>query len=225
MLRKISFVLTLAAALTALTSARAQQLDPATMSPEEQAMMEQLQIMGQTIQQNIANQNIDPAVLRQQFQESMTNGSDPMESIQQILIDQGLIGQDQLNQMFGAIRGLALSQIRRQLASTDEEWAVVEAKLQRVVVAMADAEQDQFGRLAGRFMAQGTNNTPMEKARRDLRAAVADPNVGIERLTIVLDTWRREHQRAKAELATARADLTNILTLRQEAVLLSIGVL
>ena len=101
---------------------------------------------------------------------------------------------------------------------------MVQAKLMRVVVAMSDAEADQFGRLTGRFIG-GTSNSPMEKARKDLKAAVSDPNVSTERLHIAVNNWRREHEIAKAELNAARADLVNILTLRQEGILLSIGVL
>jgi len=223
MLRKFAIVIALLA--TPLMVARAQlQIDPNNMTPEQQEMMQQMQDMGQQVQQAIQDKGLDPQELFAPMQQAIANGGDPMEAMSQIMIDKGLLSADQLNRLFGTMRSLALSTIRQQLASSDEEWAIIQVKLQRVVVAMSDAEQDQFGRLTGRFIG-GTNNSPMEAARKDLAAALKDPNISQERLHIVVGNWRREHEKAKAELEAARADLTRVLTLRQEAVLLTIGVL
>jgi len=228
MLKKFALALTVTAASISLTGVRAQQqpLDPQNMTPEQQQMIQQMQDMGNQIQNNMQNRGIDPQEFFGQMQQAMSSGdADPQEVIQQMLIDQGLISQDSLNQMYGSMRTLALSSIRQQLGSTDEEWALVERKLQRIVSALSDAEQDTFGRLAGRMLSGTNNASPMEKARKDLRAVLADPNASPDRLRIVVDTWRREHKKAKEELVAAREDLTNILTLRQEAILVSIGVL
>jgi len=40
-----------------------------------------------------------------------------------------------------------------------------------------------------------------------------------------LKAWRAAHERAKGELDAARADLLRVVTLRQEAILLGIGLL
>ena len=59
----------------------------------------------------------------------------------------------------------------------------------------------------------------------DLRTACADPNMTIEQLKEKTASVREARQKAKAELAAARKDLLELLTLDQEAALVSLGYL
>jgi hypothetical protein len=224
MLNRIIFIVILFASVLAPAASAQQEafFDPSVITPEQ---MEAMMTLGQQMLQNAQALGLNDATLSAEFEREMANGTDPGELYQRLLVDRGLISPEQLNQVFGIMGNVAIATVRKQLASSDEEWAIVEIKLKRVVVAMADADPDGFGRLTGRLLGGMKAQSPMEKARRDLREAVANPNTAEQRFHIILDTWHREHAKAKAELATAREDLTRILTLRQEAILLNIGVL
>ena len=228
MLKKFAAVLLLVAAPLTLSQVQAQQAGdqpPIQLSPEEQALVDQMQAMRDEVFQNMMNRGMDPQELINQYAEQWQNGTLDPQALMQNLVEQGLTTQDRIAGLTGSARNAALSNIRRELGSSDEEWGVISPKLQRVVAAISDAEQSTLGRLSGRILTGAQGNSPMDNARRQLKEAVEDPNVSVERLTIVLNNWRANLERAKIELADARSDLLRIVTLRQEAILLGMGVL
>ena len=77
-------------------------------------------------------------------------------------------------------------------------------------------------------MAGGAPNvqeTPLAKAWRELQQALQDEQRPDAEVTARLAAWRRLHDAAKSDLKVAQEDLTQYLTLRQEGVLLSMGIL
>jgi hypothetical protein len=224
MIKRILAVVTLSAATLFVCPVQAQEQPQ--FNPEQQAQVEQLQGMFQQIQNNMANQGIDPQAFFQQMQQQQQAGTLDQQAMQQMLINQGILTQDMVNQIYGTVRTLALSTIRTQLGSTDEEWAVLQPKLLRVVNAMADVDQNQVARISGRIFNQNQQgNSEMDLARTRLKAAVEDPNTSTEEFHKSLVYWRSVRARAKLELADAQNDLVRIVTLRQEGVLLGLGVL
>jgi hypothetical protein len=63
------------------------------------------------------------------------------------------------------------------------------------------------------------------KAWKALQSALEDKNLAEVTLKGRLDAWRNLHEKARAELRGAQSDLMGVLTLRQEAVMLMVGVL
>jgi outer membrane murein-binding lipoprotein Lpp len=59
----------------------------------------------------------------------------------------------------------------------------------------------------------------------ELQTTLADPNATLEQLKEKMTAVRSARQKAKAELAAARKDLLQLLTLDQEATLVSLDYL
>ncbi len=59
----------------------------------------------------------------------------------------------------------------------------------------------------------------------ELQTTLADPNTTVGQIKEKLATVREAHQKAQAELIAARKDLLELLTLDQEAALVSLGYL
>jgi len=214
------------------------------MTPDQQqAMMnqiQQLQAIGQQVMQNMQNAGVDPQAFMQDIQQQIQTGTFDLNATQQKLIAQGFMTQqmaDQLrgtmNQMQGTIRNSSLNTIRLQLNASDEEWSVLLPKIQRVLIALQDVALPTVQTNA-RGGAGGTNImgglalaqptlSDVTKAFMDLQDALKNPNAADDLIGARLRTWRTLHDKAISELAAARADLVNILTLRQEAILLNLG--
>ena len=71
----------------------------------------------------------------------------------------------------------------------------------------------------------GSVSTAATTEITDLRTTLADPKATPEQLKEKIAAVRKERQKAKAELEAARKDLRQMLTLEQEAVLISLGYL
>jgi polyhydroxyalkanoate synthesis regulator phasin len=221
------------------------------------AMIQQMQQMGQQVMQNMQNAGVDP---QQFFQEQMQNGNFDPQSMAQTLVDKGFMTQDMYNQMNNMMTQMqqqfpqgnpgmmpqnnALNNIRQQLGVTaDDEWNVLLPKIQRVLTALADVEQNtqptMGNRMGGGFGgrggaanvpvgtpgAQAAAETPIAKAWRELREAVQDVQTPDSVVAAKLSAWRQFHRQAQLELDASQKDLLQLLTLRQEAILMRIGIL
>jgi hypothetical protein len=71
----------------------------------------------------------------------------------------------------------------------------------------------------------GGSNNAVSQALIGLRTTLADPNAGPEQIKEKVTIVRSARQKAKAELTAAQKDLLQMLTLDQEAVLVSLGYL
>ena len=195
------------------------------LTPEQQEQVQALQSVRDQAIQNMQNQGIDPQQMGNQIRQQMQNGTfDPGSFIQQ-LQQQGIINQGMLQQVQGAAQSLTLSTVRQALASPDDEWAILQPKLQRLLSARADADQNVTINVAVRFISGSNQDTPAQAAMKDLQAEFDNPQGTTARLAEKLLVWRQLHARAKAELQAAIDDLTGLLTLRQEAILVNIGLL
>lgn len=198
-------------------SARAQtQVGP---SADQQAMMGQMQQTFQKIMQNMQAKGIDP----QQFFQQIQNGADPAD-IQKQLIDRGIIDQQTMTQMQTNMQKLATRRIRDQLEVSDSDWAALEPLILKVMAA-SGAVNRTGGGMGGFMTVQSTAGANLAKASRDLRAAIADPTTPPERVGALLIAYRDARSRVQDELVAARKELTSVLTVRQEGILSSLGIL
>jgi len=142
--------------------------------------------------------------------------------------------------------------IKTQLKATDDEWAVIQPLLQKVQDLQRAARggggfgggpggQGGFGRQRGG--GQGGNggngggnnppptpdpNAPVVPGQAEataLRTALASDSTSNDDIKAKLAALRDARKKTAADLAAARADLQKVLTLRQEAVLVNMGVL
>jgi hypothetical protein len=130
--------------------------------------------------------------------------------------------------------------LQQALNSPDNEWAVLAPKVQRVL----DAQQLQptglmqgggygygggyggggMGGRGGGGMAGPTNN-PVTTALNELSVVLQDPTQDDDAVRLKLSAYRAAVKTVEASLKTARDDLRNYVTLRQEAILINLGYL
>ena len=144
-----------------------------------------------------------------------------------------------------AIRDRLLQQFQQQIGATDEEWRVIQPAFMKVLVAQMDSGQGLLGMVRGMGRGAGGRggagggfnmdqmlmsifgiNEPTTVMRREdeLQQAL-DNNASADRLHDKLDALRQARDRAKVDLAKAQTDLIQLLTLRQEAMLVEMGFL
>ena len=125
-----------------------------------------------------------------------------------------------------------MTSIKEQLGANDDEWKVIQGKLDKVMNAQRDSRGGMFGggpggRRGGRGGDQPSDqpSSPVQTASRDLRTALENKSATSEEITTKLTALREARDKARAELQTAQKDLKEVLTPRQEAVLVSMGML
>lgn len=138
-------------------------------------------------------------------------------------------------------RKMMAERMKTQLKVSDEEWGVIQPLIEKVMSKQRDAGGSRFGggpsRGPGGSPGGGTPPAPggssdssrSERAgtaeREALRAALENESTSPETLKAKLSAVREIRAKATAELAAAREDLKKVLTVRQEALLVSYGIL
>lgn len=132
-----------------------------------------------------------------------------------------------------AMRERYLTQLKEQLGSPDEEWKLLQPKLDKVLTVQRETRGTRGG-FGGRQRGgnnQDANAAPAQPqsavaaASEDLRKAVADKGTSPEDLAKKIATLREAKEKAKADLAAAQKELRELLSARQEAVLITNGIL
>src|SRR3954471_18117216 len=126
-----------------------------------------------------------------------------------------------------------MDRIKEQMGAKDDEWKVIEPKLTKVMDAQRASRGGGFG--FGGFGGRGGNNnaggkrgggnadTPTAKAMQDLRETLDNKDASADDIAKKLTALRDAREKAKTELQAAQKDLKEILTQRQEAVLVMMG--
>ena len=132
--------------------------------------------------------------------------------------------------------------IKSSLKVTDDEWSVLQPLITKVTDKQRDASTRSFGfggpggpggtrtgGTTGGTTAAAPTDGRAERAgtaeRAALSVALENESTTPEELKKKLGDLRAVHGKAVAELATAREDLRKVVTVRQEAVLVSMGIL
>jgi hypothetical protein len=138
-----------------------------------------------------------------------------------------------------AMRDRMMARYKEQLGSNDEEWKVLQPKLEKVLNAQRDSRSRDFGGRGGRGGPGGTrggnnnnaqaqadqNQSAVTRAAAELRTAVEDKATNAETLASKVTALREAKEKAKADITAAQKELRELLTARQEAVLVSGGIL
>lgn len=148
--------------------------------------------------------NFDPAQMRQQMQERM------------------------------------LQNYKEQLGATDEEWTVLQARIQKVMDAQESLRQfEGRGMMGGRGGRGGMAGMGGRGGRGGFGGAQADEPKEIAALNTALENtgsseaqiaqalkdYRAARDTAQANLKTAQDDLKKVVTVKQEAILVTMGML
>jgi len=123
--------------------------------------------------------------------------------------------------------------LKTSLKVTDEEWTVLQPLIEKVQTKQRDSLSGRFGgfgggRRGGDNNAGGTppvDTRPGAAESTALRTAVESDSTSADDLKAKLTAVREVRKKSAAELATAREDLKKVVTVRQEAVLVSMGLL
>lgn len=130
-----------------------------------------------------------------------------------------------------------LEMAKTQLNATDAEWAKIETPLKQVMTLSNQINARGFG-FAGRGNrtgGQGQGQTPpqqpateqsaVQKASAGLTEVLQNESATAEEITAKLTELRTAKEAAQKELAAAQAELKKVITVRQEARLVLMGML
>lgn len=136
---------------------------------------------------------------------------------------------------FEQMRERMNQQLKEDLKATDEEWQAIQPAMEKVQRLQMQT-RGGFGWAGGRRGGPGgpggaggpgadMQSNPVSEASRNLQQALEDQNTSPEVLKQRLDALRAAREKARTELTTAQGELRELLTVRQEAVLVSRGTL
>jgi hypothetical protein len=133
-----------------------------------------------------------------------------------------------------------LDRLKEQLKSNDEEWQVLAPKIEAVSNAQRNA---RFGGMMGMWGGRGGGgggggrgpggqggggpggDSEVAKAGRELRTLIESDGADSKDIAARLEAYRAARAKAETELKTARDELKGLVTQRQEAVLVMMGLL
>jgi hypothetical protein len=136
------------------------------------------------------------------------------------------------------MRQRMMQRIQQALGASDDEFAVLEPKIDAVVQLRMDVNGGMFGRGMGRRPGGGGGgggpdggapstqpSSPVQTATADLRTTLDDDSATPDQIKSKLDTLRQAKAQEKADLSKNEDDLRSLLTQRQEAQLVLFGIL
>jgi len=129
------------------------------------------------------------------------------------------------------MRERMMTRIKEQLGATDDEWKAIEPKVDKVMTAQREMRGGfgfgGFGRggPGGGGGADQQPTTAVGKAAQDLRTTLDSKDSAPETIAKKLAALREAREKARKDVGDAQKDLKEILTQRQEAVLVMNGML
>jgi hypothetical protein len=132
------------------------------------------------------------------------------------------------------MRQRMMDRIKEQLEVKDDEWAVMQPRLDKVMTLSFESRMGGMRGMFGRGGPGGDrgnrggsqqNNSAVSKAQDDLRTALEDKGTSADTIAAKLKALRDARTQAKDELTKAQSDLKEILSQRQEAQLVMMGYL
>jgi len=138
--------------------------------------------------------------------------------------------QAQQNRDPAAFRERMMTMIKERMGATDDEWKVLLPKIEKVQTAQRNSRGGFFGGGGGRGGNRGgdaaaADQSPTQKASADLRTVLDNKDASADDIKAKLAALREAREKGKAELAAAQKELKEVLTQRQEAVLVTMGML
>ena len=123
--------------------------------------------------------------------------------------------------------------MKEQLGVNDEEWKVLQPKLEKVMTARRDTMGGAMGFMFGGGgdrrrddnSSSEQQRSGVQKASSELRTTLENKDAAPDEIASKLKALRDAREKARTDLAAVQKDLKEILTQRQEAVLVTMGML
>ena len=130
-------------------------------------------------------------------------------------------------------------QMREQLGATEDEWKVLQPRIEKVQQLQRESRGGFRGSFGGRTRGGRPGETPrpapegapvreqsdVEKKTEALRSLLDDAASGPPAIKAALDALRNARLKAQQDLAAARKELRQVVTMRQEARLVLLTIL
>jgi hypothetical protein len=121
-----------------------------------------------------------------------------------------------------------LNRIKEQLGSSDDEWKVLQPKIEKIMDAQRETFAGFGGFRRGGGGGGGGDNQPQTaigKASADLRSTLENKDAPADEIAKKLTALREARDAARKNLQAAQKELKDVLTQRQEAVLVTMWML
>jgi hypothetical protein len=128
-----------------------------------------------------------------------------------------------------------MDRLKEQLGASDDEMAALAPKIEKVMQLQRDAGgggmRGMFGRRGGQGGPGGpqggstANESPVRQKAAELRETLDNKDAKPDEIKAKLDALRAARAQAKQDLAAAQQELKGLLTQRQEAVMVEMGML
>ena len=131
-------------------------------------------------------------------------------------------------------REMMMNGIKQRLDAKDDEWQVLQPKIDKLMTAQREQMSGRgaaFGRGRGgdrggdRDRGGDQPSSPVASAARELSTALENKETPPDQIAAKLAALREARAKAKSNLEAAQKDLKEVLTPRQEAVMVSLGTL
>ncbi len=127
------------------------------------------------------------------------------------------------------MRERMMTQLKEALGATDEEWTALQPKVDKVMTAQQASRGGGFGGFGGgrggAAPADNAPQSPVASASKDLQDVLGNKDSTPEQIKVKLQALRDARTKAHTDLVAAQAELKEVLTARQEAVLVARGML
>jgi predicted RNase H-like nuclease (RuvC/YqgF family) len=135
--------------------------------------------------------------------------------------------QGQGNRDPGQFRQRMMERIRETLKATDEEWKVLEPKIEKVQSLQMQLRSGMrmFAPRAGQAQDGEQPTSDVEKKGSELKKLLDDPATKPEAVKTALKALRDAREKTKGDLTEAQKDLRGVVNLRQESYLVLVGML
>jgi ElaB/YqjD/DUF883 family membrane-anchored ribosome-binding protein len=119
--------------------------------------------------------------------------------------------------------------LKEQLQVNDDEWKALQPKIEKVMEAQRDASggRGMFrgGRRGGQDQPNNGPTSPVQDKARELQTVLESKDSKPEQIKSALSAYREARATARANLTKAQDELRELLTTRQESVLVMMGML
>ncbi len=133
------------------------------------------------------------------------------------------------------MRQAMTDRMREALGATEEEWAIIGPRLEKVQTLSRETRGGMFGAFrtrggrggqrGGEEQAAEQEQTEMQKATAALQAALDNEASTAAQIRTSLTAYRKAREKVRQDLAKAQEELRAVLSIRQEAQLVMMGTL
>jgi Spy/CpxP family protein refolding chaperone len=131
-----------------------------------------------------------------------------------------------------AFQQAQLKRLKDLMGSTDEEWKILEPRLQKVQDLLRDSgSRSALGSARGRrggfggVVSPDTPMTPVQEAAKELQDSLGSKDASPDEVKAKLTALRDARNKLQSDLQRAQDQVRELLTARQEAVLVMAGML